>query len=118
MEKLTQTQTETMVNAARTWYMRGAPEKTDIINQHLQTGTLPPPELLNFGGKLKPETTIFDTFSDSDIPPRYGKGSGKKPWQDFLIRFTNMDEIVVRKMSRDDCISIAESKGVIPTLTG
>ena len=115
---LTNEQKVEMQMAARQWYMMGHPEHSQKLKLLIETGELAPPHLLAPGGRLKPEKVISAKWSDDDIPPRYGKGSGKKPWQEFLIKFTEMDESVILKMSRDDCITIAEEKGIIAPLRG
>lgn len=115
---LTDQQIAEMKRAGSQWFMKGAPEKTDLLNGYIARGELAPPDLLAPGGRLKPEKVLSAAWSDDDIPPRYGKGSGKAPWQEFLIKFTEMDETVVKRMSRDDCITIAEEKGIIAPLRG
>lgn len=112
MSALTESDRDQILTAKRVWFTRGHPEKSDILQKHLDSDTMPPAGLLAFG-TLKPEVAPT-TFSDDDIPPRYGKGSSTKAWQEFLVKFTTMDKDVVTALSRDDCIRIAEEKGIIP----
>lgn len=112
MSALTDKEQEQILHASRIWFTRGHPEKSDILKRHLEEGTMPPVALLAFG-QLRPEVSNA-SFSDEDIPPRHGKGSSTKAWQEFLMKFTTMDKDVVAALSRDDCVRIAEEKGIIP----
>lgn len=114
MSELSAEQVIEMRKAASQWFMLGHPEKARKLRNCIANNELAPPDLLAPGGRLKPEKVLAAKWSDEDIPPRHGKGSGKVPWQDFLIKFTEMDEGVVRKLGREDCIQIAQERGIIP----
>jgi hypothetical protein len=52
--------------------------------------------------------------TDLSIPPRYGKGSGKKIWAAFAAKVTDVDGEVLDRMQRDDIVKMLVAKGNIP----
>jgi len=52
--------------------------------------------------------------TDLTVPPRYGKGSGKKAWIIFAAKVTDMDGEILDRMQRDDIVKMLVAKGNIP----
>ena len=52
--------------------------------------------------------------TDLTVPPRTGKGSGLKKWQEFAAKITDTDSEVLSRMQRDDIVKMLVAKGNIP----
>lgn len=98
--------------AMRQWGVKGYPEKAAILQQCIDEGMVAPPNLL-FTGDIKPEKPVRGPV---EVPPRMGRGATHSAWQEFILATAEIEPEVVARLSRDDCITMAEAKGIIPRL--
>lgn len=109
---LTQNEIDEYRGAMREWGQKGYPEKAAVLQQCIDEGMVAPPNLL-FTGDIKPEKPVRGNV---EVPPRMGRGATHAAWQEFILATAEIEPEVVARLSRDDCITMAEAKGIIPRL--
>lgn len=98
-------------DAIRYWTVNGDPIKARDINRALANGEEVPTHLLNLT-RYKPTTEV--DMDEIEIPKRKGKGSALEKWQDFARATSDMDEEVIKTMTKEDIIAALEENGIVP----
>lgn len=93
------------------WVSKGRDENAFAIRSAIEAGKYPPNRLMSVG-VVKPQKDV--RVSESDIPPRNGKGSDARSWVKFAKMVSRTDESVLERMSRDDIINLLEVEEIIP----
>ena len=104
--------------AAREFRVTGFPQKAQILEGQMQDGTpfeeIDMPESPGDWKKrklIRPETQVDPTLLE--IPPRQGKGSGQRAWQEFALLVSDIDEEVVDQFTRDEIVEVLEARDII-----
>lgn len=102
---------ERVQNAIRYWTVNGDPIKARDINRALANKEEVPAHLLNLT-RYRPVTEV--DMDEIEIPSRTGRGSGLEKWQDFARATSDMDEDVLKTMTKEDIIAALEANGIVP----
>jgi hypothetical protein len=92
----------------------GDPLKAMRVQQALDADEMPDETMMS-DTAVKTDAPV-KRGTDLTIPPRTGKGSGKKAWIEFAAKVTDIDpEVLSRMGERGDIIKMLEAKGNIPS---
>lgn len=97
----------------REFSITGDPISAAKLRASLEADEAPDPTLMAASG-IHADIPL-KTNIDLEIPPRWGKGSGKDNWVEFAAVVTDIDEEVLSRMTRDDIVATLEARGNIPS---
>ena len=110
---LTETEANKLRARVRELRLGGDPMKAMKLQQALDADEMPDETMMS-DTAVRTDAPV-KRGTDLTVPPRFGKGSGKKEWIKFAAKVTDMDaEVLSRMGGRDDIIKMLVAKGNIP----